>query len=93
MVLMCAHIFSCAFYAVGRAEGGEASWAAGVDDENLDSNFEKYIAAFYWSIMTITTVGYGDISAIGTQQRIISMVAMVVGAILCEFALHSSLPS
>jgi hypothetical protein len=31
----------------------------------LDNNyFSKYIASYYWSFQTITTVGYGDVPAI-----------------------------
>lgn len=51
-------------------------WANGVDGR-LTSNFSKYVAGFYWAIMTITTIGYGDISSHGTAQQLFGLLAMV----------------
>ena len=42
--------------------------------------FDKYIAALYWSSMTITTIGYGDISPKTNEERIFVIIAMLAGA-------------
>jgi voltage-gated potassium channel len=44
--------------------------------------FEKnlgFFDAFWWSIVTVTTVGYGDISPVTVGGRIIGMVLMLLG--------------
>eukprot|EP00931_Biecheleriopsis_adriatica_P079865 TRINITY_DN53205_c0_g1_i1.p1 TRINITY_DN53205_c0_g1~~TRINITY_DN53205_c0_g1_i1.p1 ORF type:complete len:696 (+),score=137.44 TRINITY_DN53205_c0_g1_i1:57-2144(+) len=42
-------------------------------------NFSMYIAALYWAMTTMTTVGYGDITPTTDDERMYAMVAMVVG--------------
>ena len=43
---------------------------------------EIYVAAFYWSSMTMTTIGYGDIVPSTWIERIFVSVAMLVGAFM-----------
>ena len=43
----------------------------------------------YFSVTTITTVGYGDISATATNERILSIFIMIVGVIAFSFATGS----
>ncbi len=38
-----------------------------------------YFDSFYWSIVTGTTVGYGDISPVTTTGRVIAVFMMVIG--------------
>ena len=45
-----------------------------------------YTVAFYWTITTITTVGYGDITAKNILEYIFSCFIMVVGVIAFSFA-------
>ena len=45
-----------------------------------------YAVSFYWTITTITTVGYGDISATNTFEMIYSSVMMLIGVISFSFA-------
>mmetsp|Transcript_91429 Transcript_91429/g.261144 ORF Transcript_91429/g.261144 Transcript_91429/m.261144 type:complete len:1348 (-) Transcript_91429:433-4476(-) len=40
---------------------------------------KQYIAALYWSFSTLTTVGYGDISAKTMGEQVFSMVMMLLG--------------
>jgi hypothetical protein len=49
----------------------------------------RYVAALYWSIMTLTSVGYGDISAANTRQRCVSIWVMIVGACLFGYGVSS----
>lgn len=51
-----------------------------VDPLSCVPGFDKYIAALYWSSMTITTIGYGDIAPKTNEERIFVIVAMLAGA-------------
>jgi voltage-gated potassium channel len=35
--------------------------------------------AFWWAIVTITTVGYGDVSPVTTEGRLIAVALMILG--------------
>ena len=48
-----------------------------------------YIISFYWSLSTIVTVGYGDITAGNTIERIYSILLMAVGVVSVSFAIGS----
>jgi hypothetical protein len=57
VVVITCHLFTCVFYAIGVSTNDEVEWANGVD--NTESVFDKYVAGFYWAIMTTTTIGKG----------------------------------
>ena len=43
-------------------------------------NLTRYIRAIYWSVTTLTTIGYGDITPQNNLQTIYTMFIMLVGA-------------
>jgi hypothetical protein len=45
-----------------------------------------YAISFYWTITTITTVGYGDISGTNSIEMIFCSFVMVIGVISFTFA-------
>eukprot|EP01052_Picozoa_sp_SAG31_P010574 SAG31_NODE_582_length_13925_cov_32.209967_5_plen_794_part_00 len=47
--------------------------------------WEQYTAAVYWCICTVTTVGYGDISANSAPERTVAIFAAAVGATTFAF--------
>ena len=53
------------------------------------SNFELYIISFYWTLTTVTTVGYGDINAGTTIERVYNLFIMSFGVLLYSFAIGS----
>jgi len=47
---------------------------------------ELYAISFYWTITTITTVGYGDISATNYAEYWFSSILMIIGVISFSLA-------
>lgn len=47
--------------------------------EGEESGFDSIPQSIYWAIVTITTVGYGDIAPLTVAGRIIASVAMLLG--------------
>jgi hypothetical protein len=66
MFFFMAHLFACLWIIFSIDEISNDSWM-NVDVMNLPPN-ELYLMSIYFVITTMTTVGYGDISA-GTMQE------------------------
>ena len=47
--------------------------------EKGDNGFESIPDSIYWAIVTITTVGYGDISPVTSAGKLIASVIMLIG--------------
>ncbi|RLN65203.1 hypothetical protein BBJ28_00024336 [Nothophytophthora sp. Chile5] len=77
---------SCFFFLVGYGE--EEGWVVsmGLDDKPM---YDKYVTSFYWAIMTMTTVGYGDVHPYTTHERIFAITAMVLGAWIFAYGITS----
>ena len=45
-----------------------------------ESNFDLYITSVYWTVQTITSVGFGDIPAITYSEKILAILCMIIGA-------------
>ena len=44
------------------------------------------MGAIYWTVTTIATVGYGDVVAVNTTERIFCSCAMIIGVLAFTFA-------
>ena len=54
------------------------SWvnALGIDNEDPST---RYIAACYWAVVTISTVGYGDITPTNVTEVLVTILLVFVG--------------
>ena len=80
MFLILTHIATCFWYVARSSVDFFRVLLAKIDDENPDtwiarghftddSNFHVYLTAFYFVVTTITTVGYGDVSASTSAEQ------------------------
>lgn len=58
----------------------------GIEEEN---NVFKYISSVYWAVSTMTTVGYGDITAVRIEEKIIASLTMVLGSSMFAYMMGS----
>lgn len=45
-------------------------------------SFDNFFEALYWAVISLTTVGYGDIYPVSTAGRVIAMISAVVGIVV-----------
>jgi hypothetical protein len=64
VVVVTCHLFTCIFYMIGIETNGPDAWANGVSGG--ESNFDNYVAGFYWAVMTTTTIGKRLGNVLGT---------------------------
>jgi CRP-like cAMP-binding protein len=88
--LMLVHLLACLWIFIGRLDIDTDSQNWIVMSNCLDfDNQRLYITSVYWATTTLTTVGYGDIKAHNTNERIFSSFAMVIGVFLYSYIIGS----
>jgi hypothetical protein len=77
-------MFSCIWYVQAKISK-EDSWVKTNDLEG-STNYDLYVAAYYWVTYTVVTVGYGDIIIHNSVlQKIIACFLMVIGVFFYSF--------
>ncbi|HHH21025.1 MAG TPA: potassium channel protein, partial [Nitratifractor sp.] len=56
-----------------------------VFEERGNPNINSLFDAIYWALITITSVGYGDISPVTAEGRVVSMVIIISGVAMISF--------
>ncbi len=56
-----------------------------VFEEKLNPNINSLFDALYWALVTISSVGYGDISPVTHEGRIVSMMIIISGIAMISF--------
>ena len=55
-------------------------------EDTHNPNINSMFDAIYWSLVTISTVGYGDISPVSDMGRVIAMIIILFGIAMISFA-------
>lgn len=69
---------------IEEADEDSESWMSAYNVHEASAG-EQYMAALYWSSMTVTTIGYGDVSPKTTGERIVAVICMFVGGAIYAY--------
>ena len=82
--IMTTHVVCCCWIICARIDPDtENSWIAGYEES---SRREIYMTSVYFTVTTITTVGYGDMSASTSLEQVFCMMMMIIGVIAFSMA-------
>ncbi len=82
LIFLC-HVLGCSYYLIGVIEYPD-SWIArrGLHEGAEYHNYgERYAHSVYWAFTTVSTVGYGDVSAGSPAEMFFAMFSMGIGVI------------
>ena len=88
--ILASHITTCLWLIIATQMSSSSkdysgTWIGKFDFENYNAS-ALYCVAMYWTITTITTVGYGDIEGTNDLERIFCSIIMIIGVILFSLA-------
>lgn len=82
------HLLACGLIAVAAIEEQAfdlSTWVTNYHGDDPVTVLEMYTTAFYWSTMTLTTIGYGDVGLVTTAERGYGTFGMLTGAMMYAF--------
>jgi len=95
-VLLCVHWSACSVYYIAVLEGltDDNSWTSTTAlSDSAVPKLDKYTTSVYWSMYTVTLVGYGDILLKSNVEMAFAILIMLLGTILCEAGIAAILTS
>lgn len=94
-IILLAHWMACGFKLVEVLEATTPNWLTKYFDTDFGVNSTiipwetQYVAALYWAVMTITTIGYGDVSPATDPERWYAVLAMLFGGSVYAYIIGS----
>eukprot|EP00521_Asterionellopsis_glacialis_P012227 CAMPEP_0195307556 /NCGR_PEP_ID=MMETSP0707-20130614/37777_1 /TAXON_ID=33640 /ORGANISM="Asterionellopsis glacialis, Strain CCMP134" /LENGTH=851 /DNA_ID=CAMNT_0040371809 /DNA_START=95 /DNA_END=2653 /DNA_ORIENTATION=+ len=89
VALVWTHLNACIMYFIARQYSfNESETWIGFKIDELN-NFERYVAALYFSVVTFTTVGYGDYTLDNPAEQIWGMLYMLLNIIMGSWIIGS----
>ncbi|KAL7542680.1 hypothetical protein ACHAXR_012206, partial [Thalassiosira sp. AJA248-18] len=81
LIMLVTHLVGCFWFLIGLTGGNGELNGGWVYRYYLETSPKttQYVASMYWAFSTLTTVGYGDISARTPREQVYAMVMMLVG--------------
>lgn len=91
LIIFIAHLAACGWYYVGVnsiLDQNSSNWIK--DKGLLEENWQiQYMSSFYWSIVTVMTVGYGDITPTNSNERLYCLFVILFGGMIFPYSVNS----
>lgn len=87
LMLIC-HLSACMWIISAQfvSDTWTGTWVEDFTDRDGEIDAGLYTVAFYWTVTTITTVGYGDINGTNNSERIVCCLVMLIGVTSFSYA-------
>ena len=77
-------------------DAGYPNWIAAFYVQHIETHggappdpLDTYVAALYWSVMTLTSIGYGEMTPVNTAERVLCSIYMMASGIMWTWAIGS----
>ncbi|KAH1124574.1 hypothetical protein AAZX31_06G068000 [Glycine max] len=77
VTLFSVHFAACIFYFLALDRDPSSTWLSLVSDDAQSSVWKRYVTSMYWSIVTLSTVGYGDLHPVSTKEMVFDVFYML----------------
>ncbi|CAN7060462.1 hypothetical protein IGI04_016089 [Brassica rapa subsp. trilocularis] len=79
VTIFAVHCAACFYYLIAARHHDPAKTWIGASNANFhdESLWMRYVTSMYWSITTLTTVGYGDLHPVNTKEMIFDIFYML----------------
>merc|ERR550514_2102525 len=77
VIVLMSHWCACIWHLMGGV-GEESNWITNKGLEGAPAYY-LYTTSFYWAVMTLTTIGYGDVSAQNATEQLVAALIMLLG--------------
>ena len=91
LIIFIAHLAACGWYYVGVNSIPDQHSTNWIKDNGLlvESWQIQYMSSFYWSIVTVMTVGYGDITPTNSNERLFCLFVILFGGMIFPYSVNS----
>ena len=90
VMVFVSHFIACFFYLL-ISDPDVENWAGTYNPDLLDrsktDNAERYLVSLYWAVITITTVGYGDVLPITANEKLFAVISALLGGLVFSYTL------
>ena len=91
VIVLINHLAACGWYYVGVYNASQNLSSSWIENKGLLNEpwQVKYMSSFYWSIVTVMTVGYGDIVPQNSTERFFCLFIILFGGMIFPFSINS----
>lgn len=65
------------------------NWSVNEGADTYNNDYAQYIDSVYWAIVTMSSVGYGDVLPVTTNERTMTIAVIVIGAFMYAYIIGS----
>ena len=91
VIILITHLVACAWHYVGIVKNTEISLNTWIIHNNLENEdwYIQYMNSFYWAIVTVMTVGYGDITPQNNLEKFFCIFVILTGCMIFPYSINS----